>query len=516
LANNPDLPTQQDFAITAAPNHAQPWREFKMAIRVFKRTYSAAIPEDAERCETTVTRRGKKQTVPAVRFRDASTNKKTTCPLTDDGQFMLRESEYFYGTVGGKRVCLEVSRKDVAEAKLADLIARHERSEAGFVSPFAKFEAMPIAQHVEDWRQAMCAKGNSAKHVRNAVARVEAILGGCNVNSTRDPALCEWADKAMRWLALERDGESVELPQGESFSTRELSAHLGITPGSVIKGLHRAGLPVANSGQKTAIAREHAVEIAKRSKKSMSAATSNHHLVSLKTFTNWLVTNRRIAMDPLKIAKRVGVTRDRRHDRRVLTSEEFTRLIQATGASEKTIQGLSGPDRRMLYLLLSSTGLRLRAAMLLTPNNYQLDARPATLTVPAHHSKNKKVATKILPSALVPSLKKYLEPRNPELPLFAPSGKVCDSQPIAMLRHDLKSAGIPYSVTDRDNVTRYADFHSLKHKFISDLVAAGVPMATIRELADHASITTTQRYCHSDQDQKTKAVESLNLPSLEG
>ncbi|GEM_PF-6975513 len=48
---------------------------------------------------------------------------------------------------------------------------------------------------------------------------------------------------------------------------------------------------------------------------------------------------------------------NRRHDRRALSADEFTRLIKAARAG-KTVESLSGPDRAMLYIVAAWTGFR--------------------------------------------------------------------------------------------------------------------------------------------------------------
>ncbi len=74
-----------------------------------------------------------------------------------------------------------------------------------------------------------------------------------------------------------------------------------------------------------------------------------------------------------------------------------------------------------------------------------------------------------------------------------------------MLRTDLNSAGIPY-VTD-DGI---ADFHSLRHTFISNLVAGGVHPKLAQQLARHSTITLTMdRYSHVGLLDMNAALESL-------
>lgn len=54
-------------------------------------------------------------------------------------------------------------------------------------------------------------------------------------------------------------------------------------------------------------------------------------------------------------------------------------------------------------------------------------------------------------------------------------------------------------------------FHSLRHTFISSLFIAGIDSKTISELAGHQSITTTEKYAHTENSIKTSAINKLNL-----
>jgi len=52
-------------------------------------------------------------------------------------------------------------------------------------------------------------------------------------------------------------------------------------------------------------------------------------------------------------------------------------------------------------------------------------------------------------------------------------------------------------------------FHDLRHTALSRLVEKGEDIETVRELAGHASLKTTQRYLHSNDRRKKQAVEKL-------
>ncbi|MFW6068114.1 MAG: tyrosine-type recombinase/integrase, partial [Chloroflexota bacterium] len=68
----------------------------------------------------------------------------------------------------------------------------------------------------------------------------------------------------------------------------------------------------------------------------------------------------------------------------------------------------------------------------------------------------------------------------------------------------LKDAGI--EPTPQGRVT----WHSLRHTFGTRLGQGGCDAETLRSLMGHASITTTQRYLHSDDARRRAAVEALS------
>ena len=65
-----------------------------------------------------------------------------------------------------------------------------------------------------------------------------------------------------------------------------------------------------------------------------------------------------------------------------------------------------------------------------------------------------------------------------------------------MLQPDLKVAGIAYV----DDAGRYADFHALRHSFITNVGRTGTHAKTAQELARHSKPMLTARYTHSFKD----------------
>jgi len=77
-----------------------------------------------------------------------------------------------------------------------------------------------------------------------------------------------------------------------------------------------------------------------------------------------------------------------------------------------------------------------------------------------------------------------------------------------MLRVDLQAAVIPYAIEGPDGPL-YADFHALRHSFLTLLGKGGVDLRTAQELAGHSSPTLTARYSHRRLHDLAGAVEKL-------
>ena len=68
---------------------------------------------------------------------------------------------------------------------------------------------------------------------------------------------------------------------------------------------------------------------------------------------------------------------------------------------------------------------------------------------------------------------------------------------------DLKQAGIPY----RDEDGRVADFHALRHTFITNLARGGVHPKIAQALARHSTTTLTMdRYTHTVIGEQAEAL----------
>ena len=121
----------------------------------------------------------------------------------------------------------------------------------------------------------------------------------------------------------------------------------------------------------------------------LSVQTRNHHLRAIKQFSRWMWRNGRTRENILAHLSGENVHTDRRHDRRSLTDKEIQRLIHATEGNG-VVGRMSAVDRSALYRLALGTGFRRNELASLTPESFDLDSDPPTVTVEAAYSKHRR------------------------------------------------------------------------------------------------------------------------------
>lgn len=140
---------------------------------LFKPTYSRKIPPKAE----VVTRKRE-------RFVRVKRKGKTIlAPMTESGERCLIQTEKWYGQfrdANGKwqRVAL-ASDKTVAQQKLAELIRKVERQQAGLVDPFEESAQRSLQEHIDDWEKTFEARKRSEKHIFKQVSYFTRAAKAC-------------------------------------------------------------------------------------------------------------------------------------------------------------------------------------------------------------------------------------------------------------------------------------------------------------------------------------------------
>jgi integrase/recombinase XerD len=388
-------------------------------------------------------------------------------PGTLGAKKVKKKSKKWYGRVPGnpKPIAL-CENKTAAGQILADLIRKAELERAGIRDPFEDHRNRPLSDHLSDWEEVLKARNNTDEYVSLKVSRVQKILEGCKFIFINDLS----ASRVEACLADMRK-------ESTRFGTQ----------------------------------------------------TSNHYLGAIKQFSRWLVKDRRTAENPLAHLEGGNVRLDRRHERRELTDDELVYLFNWTRQARR-VRRMSGLDREMLYLAAVYTGLRASELASLTPESFALDDATPTATVEAGYSKHRREDVIPLHAELVRRLRPWLADKAPGQRVW-PGQWAKGKEAGVILKIDMQAARAAWIADAKDvqdeRVRRerstflaysdadgcVADFHALRHTFISRLVHAGVKPKEAQTLARHSTITLTMdRYAHTGLHDIARAVESL--PSL--
>lgn len=368
----------------------------------------------------------------------------------------------------------DVLPPDLARAVESMPGAMVNRLAAWDIIPAAKVAAgKPLAEHLADWNAALTAKGGTAKHAERSANRVQRIFAGCGFIYPSDVS----ASKTQQFIA--------DLRQDRRDAKGQV--HRGISP-----------------------------------------TTFNHYLTAASGFFSWMVKDRRCRDNPLAHLSRVNTKADKRHSRRAMSVDELHWLLDTTTAGIER-HGMTGATRSMLYRLAVETGLRASELRSLTRGSFQLDGDEPTVTIAAAYAKNKRDDTLPLRPDTAAALAVHLEGKMPAAKAFnvPPSDKVID-----MFRADLADARTAWLESHQSNAERlkaedtaflsyvdeagrFADFHGLRHTFISNLASGGVHPKVAQQLARHSTITLTMdRYTHLRRDDLAAALDTL--PDLSG
>lgn len=336
----------------------------------------------------------------------------------------------------------------MAEDMLRDRTRRVEQARAGILPASKLPPVRPLTVHLDDWRLALLAKGNTEAYAALKYQRAADLILATGARLITDLSGSAVERQLERWR---KDGRTSNRP-GKRGKAKEV----------------------------------------------IGARTSNHYLAAVKQFCRWMIQDRRAADNPVAYLAGSNADLDVKHARRDLADADLVKLLAAARAG-RVVRKLTGPDREMLYLVALYTGLRAAELGSLTPESFDLAGSPPTVTVEAGYSKHRRRDVLPLHPDAVTRLRPWLQGRAGLL-----WGGQWAKNRIAhqLIKHDLKAVGLPYRAGGR-----VFDFHALRHTFITRLVKSGVKPKEAQTLARHSTITLTMdHYTHLDIHDVTAAV----------
>lgn len=241
----------------------------------------------------------------------------------------------------------------------------------------------------------------------------------------------------------------------------------------------------------------------RREAKPISAQTANHYLASAQHFCEYLRREKVLRDNPIECVERWDAERDRRRVRRVISDEEFDRLIASVRGSPFG-RPLAPTSRAILYLTAANSGYRASELQSLRVGKIVRGDR-VCLPIPAADAKNRKEETIPLPDFVGKELLAFVRKKSPEDQIWP--GTWADSRQAGkMLQRDLDAAGIPYL-----SGGKYFDFHALRCQYATSLLRAGVPLAYVQKLMRHSTPTLTMNvYAQLGLDDLAAEVSKLD------
>lgn len=341
--------------------------------------------------------------------------------------------------------------KQTAERVLSKYIGDAALRKSGIIDAatdrHAAANRRPIGQHVDDWIDALAAKGVTKQHRDTLRTRVQALID---------------ATKVERIANL--SASAVQTAIGE---------------------LHR------DTGDEPGIALQ----------------TCQHYLRAVKQFSRWLHRDGRTKADALAHLTGYNAATDKRYERRALDADELAVLIDGTETAPAW-RGLSGPDRAMLYRVAAGTGFRAGELASLTPASFKLDDAPPAVILKAKSSKRRREDRQPIRVDLADTLADWLKGREPDAPLWP---GLWYRKAATMIRRDRRLARVrwlqelPRGTARKkrrerlrdgflalvDDAGRVLDFHALRVSFITLLVKGGASVKVAQALARHSDPALT-------------------------
>src|SRR5262245_61645774 len=237
--------------------------------RLFRQHYTKPLPEGAD----IITVKGK----PHARFTDDG--RTVTAPLTKKGDRIRLLSAKWYGEYRDadgivQRVPLSEDRS-AAEVMLGERVKEAELTRRGLADPAREEHARrPLAEHVEDYRKHLAAKGDEAGHVADTAARVRKVLNGCRFKLLADitpGAVVEYLDGLLRQAPALPPLD----PAKESYTKKELATLLGVTPSAIPPMVRRHRLRAEGKGKKRRFPRATAEALRQRAAVPVGPRTVN-------------------------------------------------------------------------------------------------------------------------------------------------------------------------------------------------------------------------------------------------
>lgn len=322
---------------------------------------------------------------------------------------------------GKARLVKGYTDKQASEQLGAKMERAKAKGEQGLIDPYKAHRIRPLAGHVADWTGELRQLGRDEMYVGPCKARLERLMKECGWAKLGDidaDSFCKWRETAV----------------GNADHNRADKATRTIRP--------------------------------------LSPRAKNHYLATLNTFCRWCVKRKRMAENPVADVEKVDETTDVRRERRALSAEELSRLLDAVPA-----------HYRLGYQVLMATGLRCGELKALRWGDVKLDTPHPFIQLRAAQTKSKRADVLPLRADLAELLR--------EAKGDADDGdRVVSVLPrVPTHKKYLAAAGISWL----DDTGRRADLHALRHSYGTLLSKGGVSPREAMSLMRHTDLRLTMK-----------------------
>lgn len=217
----------------------------------------------------------------------------------------------------------------------------------------------------------------------------------------------------------------------------------------------------------------------------LGAATTNYHLIALRSFLKFCA-KRDI---PALAADKIELARTKRKQVTWLNEDELERVF-----AQPDMNTLAGARDRALLELLFSSGLRVSELVGLDRGHINLKRREFTV-----RGKGQKDRPVFISAEAAEWIQKYLDMRQdntrPLFIRFAGNKKV----DLSGNYHRLTARSVQRLVAHYAllaGITKHVSPHTLRHSFATNLLMNGADLRSVQAMLGHSNIATTQIYTH--------------------
>ena len=211
--------------------------------------------------------------------------------------------------------------------------------------------------------------------------------------------------------------------------------------------------------------------------------TRGEYMTSWNVFLDWLVYEGKLIENPIKgKIRRARIKRTDKIPRRAFTEDEVRNLLAVAGVHE------------LRYLIAYVTGIRFGELKQLLWSDVFETATEPHIKLRSETTKNGKARKQYLTREAAAMLAETRAQANTNsvFPTLLSN---------YMINKHIKLAGIP-KMTEEGR----ACFHSLRHTFTTNIARMTGDVRLAQSMADHADITTTQGYLHTEQREHIHAM----------